>query len=442
MENDLLAAYLNSLARDDCYRVDSTLKRSPHETTEVVFFQGANRSELGPFIRKRFSFDGLDVLGGPGSDGAPSASGLVSCGLPLGDAYRVLFEAQQAGRRFRHLPRIYDVHEDGAGLVVIMEFVAGRTLRDEVYERDPSVELARRWFPLLCDGVAELHESFNPPLIHRDLKPTNIIVSEQGLVIVDFGIARTYSPGAEGDTTRFGTRSYAPPEQYGYGQTDMRSDVYALGAILHYLLTERDPSPATVRAGFADPDLPAILRPVLTRACAFDPADRFASAGELKAAFLKATANGRPLGTPAASAPSAPSAAFPPAQPVAAAIPPARIAASETGEYGRPPLQKRTVVTLVIWAILMFATMTLPFNPSEGMADWPLPLLMMRYSYAIPFFTGIALLIAGSPLMRFLLRCPPKTARRWTLVLGLSLMAAGFIIVGITDTVAKLLGLH
>ena len=109
MENDPLAAYLAALARDDCYRVDEVLKTAPHETTEVVYFVGANAAELGPFVRKRIAVDAA-----------------------MGDAYGHLFRAQRAGRRFRHLPRIYDVHTTGDELVVVMEYIQGRTLRDEV----------------------------------------------------------------------------------------------------------------------------------------------------------------------------------------------------------------------------------------------------------------------------------------------------------------------
>ena len=86
MSNDPLATYLEALARDDCYRVHRVLKASAHETTEVVFFMGANDAALGPFVRKRISGE-----------------------VPLGSAYGLIMEAQRAGRRFRHLPRIYDI---------------------------------------------------------------------------------------------------------------------------------------------------------------------------------------------------------------------------------------------------------------------------------------------------------------------------------------------
>ncbi len=85
------------------------------------------------------------------------------------------------------------------------------------------------------------------PVIHRDLKPSNIIVSGanytpdtgmtfSSLVIIDLGIARVWREGADADTVKFGTRPYAPPEQYGFGQTSVRSDVYALGALLFFCL--------------------------------------------------------------------------------------------------------------------------------------------------------------------------------------------------------------
>ena len=118
MENDPLAAYLAALARDDCYRVDEVMK--------IVFFVVSNAAELVTIVRKRSAVDAA-----------------------MGDAYGHLFRAQRAGRRFRHLPRIYDVHTTGDELVVVMEYIQGRTLRDEVYERDGSHALAAQCKPKL-----------------------------------------------------------------------------------------------------------------------------------------------------------------------------------------------------------------------------------------------------------------------------------------------------
>ncbi len=285
MQNDELAEQLDALQREECYRVDSVLKESAAEVTQRVYFMGANGAEQGPFVRKYIE---------------------GSCGL--GAAYERIFAAQRQGHRFRFVPRVFDCYRLGEKLVVVMEFVDGETLADAVYRRDPSLELAREVFPLLCDAVSELHEAFDPPLIHRDLKPSNIMVSPGGVTIIDFGIARAYRDDGEADTARFGTRAYAPPEQFGYAQTSVRSDVYALGMLLYYCLAEKTPDARLVQGGFAEACVPAALRPVLVRATAFDPRERYASARELKEAFLEAA----PAGAGAASIASSPSAASSP----------------------------------------------------------------------------------------------------------------------------------
>lgn len=264
--HEQLEEYLDALARDECYRVDAVLKASPHEMTERVFFVGSNGAEYGPLIRKRLDLD---------------------CGM--GSAYLRLWEAQRAGQRFLHVPRMVDCYSTEDAFVVIMEFIEGETLADAVWRLDPSPTLACDLFYPLCDAVMELHERFDPPMIHRDLKPSNIMVSPGGNVtIIDFGIAREYRTEALSDTRSFGTRSYAPPEQFGYGQTDERSDVYALGMILFYCLTEQTADAALVRSGFAEANVPDALRPVLAKATAFDPSDRFPSVRALREAFASA----------------------------------------------------------------------------------------------------------------------------------------------------------
>ena len=438
MENDPLAAYLAALARDDCYRVDEVLKTAPHETTEVVYFVGANTAELGPFVRKRIAVDAA-----------------------MGDAYGHLFQAQRAGRRFRHLPRIYDVHTTGNELVVVMEYIQGRTLRDEVYERDGSVALAAQWFPLLCDGVMELHEQFSPPLIHRDLKPTNIVVSDAGLTIIDFGIARAFREGAAGDTAHFGTRCYAPPEQFGYGQTDERSDVYALGMLLYYLLAERDPSPSVAAAGFAGPEVPFALRPVLQRACAFDPAARFQTVRDLKAAFLaalaaaggaspaarvagagaaQATPVGGDLGCPWAA--TAVSAAAPiDDRPHGVVVSRVRRAFS-TLSSGETAGLVVDVALLVVWLLFIAVLIAMPFAPDEPYTTWPFWLLAFQYwTFGIPFFTGFLFILTD---VRVLRRAAPRLrllqgAR--LRILGIALVVVGVLAVGVTMAIANAMGL-
>ena len=271
-----LAEHLSSLARDDSYRVDRVLKCSPVETTELVYFEGSGGGSLGPFVRKR-----------------------IDASAHIGGAYERLFLAQRAGRRFEHLPRLVDCRRVGDELNVVMEYVEGETLEALVGRLGATPDCARELFVALCDAAEELHAGFElagetpVPVIHRDLKPSNIIVSGaryapdagmtfSSLVIIDLGIARVWREGADSDTVKFGTRPYAPPEQYGFGQTSVRSDVYALGALLFFCLTGTDPKPGRdMREQCEACDVPALLADVICMAMALDPAKRFASAKAL-----------------------------------------------------------------------------------------------------------------------------------------------------------------
>lgn len=275
---DELTEYLESLNRDACFRVDAVLKESDFETTQRVYFVGENGAEAGPFVRKRF----------------PAKAG-------FGSAYDRIFSEQRSGRRFLFLPRIVDCYDMDNDHVVVMEYVAGMTLDEFVRSRRPSLELATQIFPLLCDAVSELHETFELPIIHRDLKPSNAIVTPganaPSLTIIDFGIARTYHDGAEEDTRHFGTRAWAPPEQFGFRQTDVRSDVYALGLLLYFCLTGKTPDAGAQKHAYHDPAYPETVRRIIVKATAFDPENRYASARELQSAFLEALAANAADGT-------------------------------------------------------------------------------------------------------------------------------------------------
>ena len=271
-----LAGHLASLERDDSYRVDRVLKHSDVETTELVYFEGSGGGSLGPFVRKR-----------------------IDASAQIGGAYERLFAAQHAGRRYEHLPRIVDCRRVGDELCVVMEYIEGETLGALVGRLGATPDYACELFGALCDAVAELHAGFASagemaaPVIHRDLKPSNIIVSGanytpdtgmtfSSLVIIDLGIARVWREGADADTVKFGTRPYAPPEQYGFGQTSVRSDVYALGALLFFCLTGADPKPGrNMREQCEAYDIPASLADVICMAMALDPDKRFASAKAL-----------------------------------------------------------------------------------------------------------------------------------------------------------------
>lgn len=139
------------------------------------------------------------------------------------------------------LPRIVDIIDNGVTIYVVMDYIEGESLDKILNEYGAqSEELVIGWAMQLCDALAYLHAQ-KPPIIYRDMKPANIMLKPEGNIkIIDFGIAREYKEQSLADTTVLGTKGYAPPEQYS-GQTDARSDIFALGMTMHHLLTGIDP---------------------------------------------------------------------------------------------------------------------------------------------------------------------------------------------------------
>jgi serine/threonine protein kinase len=159
---------------------------------------------------------------------------------------------------------------------ILREYIEGITL-DEYIREHPHVYIqdAARIMISLCEILAYLHNQ-PEPVIHRDIKPGNIIINPKTMhiTLIDFDIARIYKKDAIRDTVFFGTREFAPPEQYGFFQTDWRSDIYPLGIIIRYMMT-----------GEMNPDK-KISNPLLERIAqkcsAFEPKNRFQSAAVIK----------------------------------------------------------------------------------------------------------------------------------------------------------------
>ncbi len=139
------------------------------------------------------------------------------------------------------LPRIVDIIDNSITIYVVMDYIEGESLDKILNEYGAqSEEMVIGWAKQLCDALSYLH-SQKPPIIYRDMKPANIMLKPEGNIkIIDFGIAREYKEQNLADTTVLGTKGYAPPEQYS-GQTDGRSDIFALGMTMHHLLTGIDP---------------------------------------------------------------------------------------------------------------------------------------------------------------------------------------------------------
>ena len=139
------------------------------------------------------------------------------------------------------LPRIVDIIDDGSTIYIIMDFIEGESLDKILKAEGPQSEkTVINCAMQICDVFNYLH-SQKPPIIYRDMKPANLMLKPNGNIsIIDFGIAREYKEQNLADTTVLGTKGYAPPEQYS-GQTDARSDIFALGMTMHHLLTGVDP---------------------------------------------------------------------------------------------------------------------------------------------------------------------------------------------------------
>lgn len=176
------------------------------------------------------------------------------------------------------LPHYYEEYRNEQMLCVLREYIEGEPLSAYARDRQLSIEdiasMARR----LCDILQVLH-THEPPVVHRDIKPENIIVKPDGdIVLIDFDIARAVKAESGTDTVFFGTKGYAPPEQYGFGQTDGRTDIYAFGVLLRWLVTGSDRENGNIST---DPD----LQHIIDRCTAFAPQQRFSDVGEVRRAL-------------------------------------------------------------------------------------------------------------------------------------------------------------
>ena len=141
----------------------------------------------------------------------------------------------------RRLPRVVDFYppdSDGYSYL-IMDYIEGITLGDYMLSKTEAITslILKEFAKQLLEVLHYLH-SHKPPIIYRDLKPSNIMVTEQNeLMLIDFGIARSYRSGGNEDTVKLGTIGFAAPEQYGVGQSGPQSDLYGLGALMLYMAT-------------------------------------------------------------------------------------------------------------------------------------------------------------------------------------------------------------
>ncbi len=186
-----------------------------------------------------------------------------------------------------NLPKVSDFFQEQGKHYLVMDFVQGQTLEAVVETTTGflSETTVMEWMEQLCDVLDYLHTR-QPPIIFRDLKPANIMLTpENKIKLIDFGIARLFRPGKSKDTAQYGTIGFASPEQFGTGQTDARSDIYSLGVLLHHLLTRYDPSLSPFNlppARNINASVSPQLADVVIRATQAAPHERFQTTKELK----------------------------------------------------------------------------------------------------------------------------------------------------------------
>ncbi len=185
-------------------------------------------------------------------------------------------------KRLSHkgLPAFTEEFQNEQMLCVVREYAEGTPLDKMAKSNSLSQKQIISFGVQLCDILSYLH-SQTPSVIHRDIKPQNIIVNDTGAIkLIDFGISRVYDEQSSNDTVFFGTQEFAPPEQYGFSQTDSRSDIFSLGVLLCWLLTGQ----TEVKKAVSNIRIKR-LADIVKKCTAFAPKDRYSSAARVKDAL-------------------------------------------------------------------------------------------------------------------------------------------------------------
>ncbi|WP_210364459.1 serine/threonine-protein kinase [Bacillus sp. REN3] len=184
------------------------------------------------------------------------------------------------------LPKIYDIIESEGDIYVVMDYIEGESLKDRL-KRDgkiPAKEVIE-WAKQLSDVLGYLHSRQPYPIIYRDMKPDNVMLTPEGKIkLIDFGIAREFKTENLSDTTNLGTKGYAAPEQISGRQTDARTDIYSLGITLYHLVTGKNLSepPFEIRPIREwDSSLPEGLEHIINKCTQAEPANRYQICEEL-----------------------------------------------------------------------------------------------------------------------------------------------------------------
>ncbi|WP_455683750.1 protein kinase domain-containing protein [Thomasclavelia sp.] len=178
---------------------------------------------------------------------------------------------QLSKKESRYWPKIFQIQEYDNKIIVIEEYINAPTLEDILLNEAISKERVINIFSQVCYAVQELHQ-MNPPIIHRDIKPSNIFYENGRVYLFDFDISRNYQLQKNKDTQVLGSVGYAAPEQFGFGQSNSQSDIYALGVLLNVLLINKLPN-ESIYLGDEEK--------VIRKATSLDPQQRYLSIKEL-----------------------------------------------------------------------------------------------------------------------------------------------------------------
>lgn len=189
------------------------------------------------------------------------------------------------------IPKAYRIFEENGGVYFLREYIEGTQLSQMVMQKGGIQEREFCKISLKICQAVENFQKLEDPMIHRDIKPENIVVTPTGeTVFIDFGTMRSYKKDSQRDTFVVGTRETAAPEQYGYRQTDQRTDVYAIGQTMLYMVTE-----SYELDQLSECKISRKLKKIIEKACSFEPDKRYADAAELRKAIEKCQEDNRKM---------------------------------------------------------------------------------------------------------------------------------------------------
>ena len=196
---------------------------------------------------------------------------------------------KMADRKLSGIPKAYRIFEENGEVYLVREYIEGMSLAQMILQKGGISEAEICRISRKICQTAEQFQNPDEPMIHRDIKPENIVVTPGGeVVFIDFGTMRSYKKDGSRDTFVVGTRGTAAPEQYGYTQTDQRTDVYAIGQTMLYMVSE-----SYEKNQLSECAVSRRMKKIIEKACSFEPDKRYGDAAQLRRAVEKCQANNR-----------------------------------------------------------------------------------------------------------------------------------------------------